>query len=93
MIGRRLVYPPIQLLGTWAKTSSNILKRIGSIALDFMGARNRVQEWRDPTIVFLAEKTKNFYPLVMTNIAVENDPVEIMDYPISIMVIFQFANC
>ena len=28
------------------------------------------------------------YPLVMTNVAIENDPVEIVDFPINSMVIF-----
>ena len=29
----------------------------------------------------------------MSNIAIENGPVEIVDLPINSMVIFQFANC
>ena len=32
-----------------------------------------------------------YYPLVMTNIAIENCPVEIVDLPIDSMVIFQFV--
>ena len=31
------------------------------------------------------------YPLVICYIAIENDPVEIVDFPMNSMVIFQFA--
>ena len=34
---------------------------------------------------------KQEYPLVICYIAIENDPVEIVDFPINSMVIFQFA--
>ena len=34
---------------------------------------------------------KMLYPLVICYIAIENDPVEIVDFPINSMVIFQFA--
>ena len=39
------------------------------------------------------QQLRGNYPLVMTNIAIENGPVEIVDFPIDSMVDLSMAKC
>ena len=46
----------------------------------------------DPSVEVDRSRKKTSYPLVMTNIAIENGPVEIVSFPMKNGWIFQFAT-
>ena len=47
----------------------------------------------EPSLLCLGTVTKKTYPLVMTNIAIENGPVKIVSFPINSMVDLSIVCC
>ena len=70
-----------EIPSTWSMSSSRIKRGPRKIHEDSLCRGSRVSSGK--AFHFQVEKPIHIYPLVMTNIAMENDPVETVSFPIT----------